>query len=165
MQSYCEARAACEAVSIPGMGKDEREILEENQGTHSKMKSPFLALHDAEIARIEAETSYTIYDDLPKQAAFPYIVMGEMTAVDWSDKFEPGQEVYSTKHIWSQYRGKKEVVEMGDAILQALTKSALDLSPNFRAVLDELDTNEVIMDIDGKTRHGILRTRYLIEEV
>ena len=127
------------------------------------MKSPFLVLHDAEVARIEA-TNYTVYDDLPEQATYPYVVMGEITARDWSDKFEPGQEVYSTKHIWSQYRGKKEVTEMGDAILQALT-APLDLSPNFRAVLQELDTNEIIMDIDGITRHGIIRHRYLIEEV
>jgi len=129
------------------------------------MKSPFLTLHDAEVARIEAETSYTVYDDIPEQAPYPYVTMGELTARDWSDKFEAGQEVYSTKHIWSQYKGKKEVTEMGDAILQALTKSPLDLGPNFRAVLDALDTNEVIIDIDGITRHGILRQRYLIEEV
>ena len=129
------------------------------------MKSPFLVLHDAEVARIEAETTYDVYDDVPEQAPYPYVVMGEMTATDWSDKFEPGQEVYSTKHIWSQYKGKKEVVEMGDAILQALTKSTLDLGPNFRAVLNELDMNEIIVDIDGMTRHGIMRFKYLIEEV
>ena len=129
------------------------------------MKSPFLVLHDAEVARIEAETTYTVYDDVPEGAAYPYVVMGEMTGRDWSDKFEPGQEVYSTKHIWSQYKGRKEVVEIGDGILQALSRAALDLSPNFRAVLQELDMNELIIDIDGITRHGILRLRYLIEEV
>jgi len=129
------------------------------------MKSPFLTLHDAEVARIEVETSYTVYDDLPLQATFPYVVMGEITARDWSDKFEPGQEVHSTKHIWSQYRGRKEIAEMGDAILQALTLSALDLTPNFRAVLQELDLHDLIIDIDGITRHAILRHRYLIEEV
>lgn len=129
------------------------------------MKSPFLALHDAEVSRIEAATDYTVYDDAPEQASYPYVVMGEMTARDWSDKFEPGQEVHSTKHIWSQYRGKKEVTEMGSAIMEALSASPLDLSPNFRAVLQELDMNEIIVDIDGITRHGILRHRYLIEEV
>lgn len=129
------------------------------------MKSPFLKLHDAQVARIEAETSYAVYDDHPEQAAFPYVIMGEMTARDWSDKFEPGQEVYSTTHIWSRYKGRKEAVNMADGILQALTKSPLDLAPNFRAVLQELDTNELIIDIDGITRHGILRLRYLIEEV
>ena len=129
------------------------------------MKSPFLVLHDAEVARIEAETTYTIYDDHPEQADFPYVTMGEMTARDWSDKFEPGQEVYSTIHIWSRYKGRKEATEMGDAILQALSKSSLDLAPNFRAVLQELDMNELIIDIDGITRHGIMRFKYLIEEV
>lgn len=129
------------------------------------MKSPFLVLHDAEVARIEAETTYTVYDDMPEQAPYPYVVMGEMTARDWSDKFEPGQEVYSTKHVWSQYSGRKEAVDMGDGILQALSKSPLDLAPNFRAVLQGLDMNELIIDIDGITRHGILRHRYLIEEV
>lgn len=129
------------------------------------MKSPFLVLHDAQVARIEADTGYTVYDDLPKQADFPYVVMGEMTARDWSDKFEPGQEVYSTIHIWSQYAGRMEAADMGDGILQALSKSPLDLSPNFGAVLDELDMNELIIDIDGITRHGIMRFKYLIEEV
>ncbi|MBA7465167.1 hypothetical protein ES707_00329 [subsurface metagenome] len=129
------------------------------------MKSPFLVLHDAQVARIEAETSYKVFDDLPKQEPYPYVTMGEMTARDWSDKFEPGQEVYSTIHIWSQYRGRKEAADMGDGILQALSKSPLDLGPNFRAVMDELDMNELIIDIDGITRHGILRFKYLIEEV
>lgn len=129
------------------------------------MKSPFLTLHDAEVARIVAETTYSVYDDVPEGAAYPYVVMGEMTARDWSDKFEPGQEVYSTKHIWSKYKGKKEITEMGDAIVQALSKSPLDLAPNFRAVVDELDAHDLIIDIDGTTRHAILRHRYLIEEV
>lgn len=129
------------------------------------MKSPFLSLHDAEVARIEAETEYVVYDDMPEQAPYPYVNMGEMTAMDWSDKSKPGQEVHSTIHIWSQYKGRKEVVEMGDMVIRALTKTSLVLAPNFRIVLAELDMDELIMDIDGITRHKILRHRYLIEEV
>ena len=129
------------------------------------MKSPFLSLHDAEVARIEEETEYTVYDDMPEQAPYPYVNMGEMTAMDWSDKSKPGQEVYLTIHIWSQYKGRKEVVEMGDMVIRALTKVPLVLAPNFRIVLAELDMDELIMDIDGITRHKILRHRYLIEEV
>lgn len=129
------------------------------------MKSPILALQDAQVARIEADTTYTIYDDMPEQPAYPYVTMGEITARDWSDKFEPGQEITSTIHIWSQYRGKKEIADMGDGILQALLRQGLDLSPNFRAVLGDLDTHDLIIDIDGITRHAVLRFRYLIEEV
>jgi hypothetical protein len=132
------------------------------------MKSPTLALHKAEADRIEAQTSYKVFDANPENEAYPYIVKGEVTARDWSDKSEPGQEVYSTIHFWSQYPGRKEVDEMVDAVLQALTVSPLDLSPNFRAVLDGndiFDSYDLIVDIDGMTRHGILRLRYLIEEV
>ena len=129
------------------------------------MKSPTLVLHQALITRIEAQTTYKIFDANPENEAFPYITMGEVTARDWSDKFEPGQEVYFTIHIWSQYEGRKEAEEMADEILQALTLMPLDLTPNFRAVLSELDSYDLIIDIDGKTRHGVLRHRYLIEEV
>lgn len=132
------------------------------------MKSPTLVLHKAQVTRIEAQTDYKVFDDNPENEPYPYVVMGEMTARDWSDKSEPGQEVYSTIHIWSRYEGRKEADEMADALEQALTLSPLDLSPNFHAVLDGndiFDSYDLIIDIDGITRHGILKLRYLIEEV
>lgn len=129
------------------------------------MKSPTLVLHLAQITRIEAQTSYSVFDDNPEGEPYPYVTMGEVTARDWSDKFEPGQEVYSTIHVWSQYPGRKEAEEMGDGVLQALTLMPLDLSPNFRAVLDAFESYDLIVDLDGVTRHGILRMKYLIEEV
>ena len=130
------------------------------------MKSSTLILFKAQFTRIEAEEpTYTVYDDNPEQADYPYIVMGEITARDWSAKSEPGQEVYSTIHIWSQYAGRKEADDMSDGVLQALTKRPLDLGSNFHEVLGVFDSYDLIIDIDGKTRHGILRMRYLIEEV
>ncbi len=132
------------------------------------MKSPTLVLHKAQCDRIEAQTSHKIFDATPEQESYPYDVMGEITASDWSAKGEPGQEVFATIHIWAQYDGRKEADEMADEILQALTISPLDLSPDFRNVLDGsdiFDSYELMVDIDGVTRHGILRLRYLIEEV
>lgn len=129
------------------------------------MKFPTLGLHGAQVTRIEANTDYTVYDANPENADFPYVVMGEITVRDWSDKSEDGTEVHSTIHIWSQYQGKKEVEEMSDAILQALTSSNLDLGPNFRASFDRLDSYNLIIDLDGVTRHGILIMKYLIEEL
>ncbi len=128
------------------------------------MKSPDLVLHDAQIARIEADTAYVIYDAHPQDVSYPYIVMGEITAGDWSAKGEPGQEIFSTLHFWSQYKGRKEVDEMYDEVLQALTRAELDLSPDFNA-FGYFDGCNLITDIDGVTRHRILRLRYLIEEV
>jgi len=147
------------------MAGGEGQVLEKDKEDIGTMKSPTLVLHKAQVERIEAQTSYNVFDDMPEKEVFPYVVMGEVTARDWSDKFESGQEVYSTLHIWSQYAGRKEADEMADSILQALTLSPLDLLPNFRAVLDRFDSYDLIIDIDGKTRHGIIKMRYLIEEV
>jgi len=129
------------------------------------MKSPTLVLHDAQVVRIEAHTGYTIYDENPQNAPYPYVVMGEITAKDWSDKLEDGMEVYSTIHVWSRYHGRKEADEMADRILQALSSSAISVGSNFRTALDRLDDYSLIVDMDGKTRHGILRFKYLIEEL
>ena len=129
------------------------------------MKSSTLVLHEAQVVRIEAYTDYTIYDENPQNAPFPYVTMGGITAKEWSDKFEDGMEVYSTIHIWSQYHGRKEADQMSDAVLQALTSSELNLGSSFRAALDRLDSYNLIVDIDGVTRHGILIFKYLIEEL
>lgn len=130
------------------------------------MKSPLLVLHTAIGDRIVARTRFSeVFDDTPENEKFPYVTMGELIARDWSDKFVPGQEVYATVHSWSQYYGKKEILEINDEILQALTRPPpIDLGTGFRAVVDGMDDNRIIMDIDGFTRHGILTFRYLIEE-
>ena len=130
------------------------------------MKSPFLPLHQAQRDRIAADTGFKVFDDFPGQdVAMPYITMGELSGRDWSDKFQAGQEVTSTTHVWSGYPGRKECAEMLDKILRALSREALYLGQDFQAVYSGLDLSEIIIDIDGVTRHGILRIRYLIEEV
>ena len=130
------------------------------------MKSPFLVLHQAQRDRIIAETGSKVFDDFPGQdIAMPYVIMGEVSGRDWSDKFSPGQEITSTIHIWSDYPGRKECAEIEDAVLRALSGDALSLGQEFRAVYSGLDLSEIIIDIDGVTRHGVLRIRYLVEEI
>jgi len=129
------------------------------------MNLPTLVLHEAQIVRIEAYTAYKVFDESPENEPYPYVVMGEITAKDWSDKLEDGMEVYSTIHVWSQYHGRKEADEMADKILQALSSSAIAVGSNFRTALDRLDGYNLIVDMDGKTRHGIIRMKYLVEQL
>jgi hypothetical protein len=128
------------------------------------MKSPFLVLHKAIRDRIISATGRDVYDDFPENVSMPYIIAGEIEGRDWSDKFAPGQEIVASIHVWSKYPGKKEVAEIMDEILQALSLEPLSLGEAFRAVCQSLDLSEIIVDIDGITRHGILKIRYLIEE-
>jgi len=129
------------------------------------MRSPLLKLHEAIYNRLKDNLSYSVYDDVPENADFPYVSMGAVTSSDWSDKFIPGMQVISTIDLWSQYKGRKEVLEMTGAALQVLTSGDIDLSPEFKAVWKGLDSLEIIIDIDGVTRHGILKYKLLIEEL
>jgi hypothetical protein len=84
------------------------------------VKSPFWPLQVALVARIRSETNFAIHDDHPEQAAFPYIVTGEIQARDWKDKSKPGSQVTATLHFWSQYKGKKEIAKMMDQVMLAI---------------------------------------------
>jgi len=128
------------------------------------MKSPLLSVHDAIYNRVKEVTDWDIYDHVEERKSCPYISMGPLRGLRWCDKFEDGQEVYATLDFWSEHRGKAQAAEMMDDALQAITESDLTLAGGFRAALSVLDTNEVIVDIDGVTRHGTLILKFLIEE-
>lgn len=130
------------------------------------MKSPFWPLQVALVARIKSETNYAVYDNHPEQAKFPYIIVGEIQAQDWMDKSKPGSQVIATIHFWSQYAGKKEVAAMIDQVMQAIDYPwNPNLAPDLNVVLHQLDLSEIIVDVDALTFHGILKWKYLIEEL
>lgn len=130
------------------------------------MKDPTWPLHVALVTRIKSETNYAIHDDHPEQKKFPYIVMGPIQGMDWSDKSKSGQQMTATFDFWSQYSGKKEVAQMKDRVIQAISYLwTPNLAPDFNVVEHHLDLNEIITDVDEKTFHGILKWIYLIEEL
>lgn len=129
------------------------------------IRSPLLELHALQRERIIEDTGLKVYDDFPGlKESMPYVVMGEMTMRPWDDKFEHGQEVTSTMHVWSSYPGRKEVLEITDKIVKALSREELSFGERFKAVFSSLDSVNVIIDIDGVTRHAVVSYRYLIEQ-
>ena len=121
--------------------------------------SPLSPLQKAIYERLTTNTGRTIYDYVPSGAAYPYVVIGEDTATDWSTKQKHGEEVTSTLHIWSQYRGKAEVKEIASEIQSAMI-NPLSLEDGWQAVSCELDMFRILDDPDGITKHGVLRFRF-----
>jgi len=128
------------------------------------MKSPLLPLHDAIYNRVKNNTDWDIYDHVDERTSCPYISMGPIRGLPWTDKSQDGQEVYATLDFWSEHHGRAEAAKMMDDALQAITASDLTLAGGFLAAFSDLDTNEIIVDIDGVSRHGILILKFLIEE-
>lgn len=109
-----------------------------------------------------------VYDDVPQAAkseddsAFPFIVIGDDDYSNWDTDTEVGWEVSFRVHIWSRYRGKKELLEISTAVHNALNRASI--ATNSYHVLD---VNHVATDSfvepDGKTRHGVIQFRLQFE--
>ncbi|MEO1198085.1 MAG: DUF3168 domain-containing protein [Pseudomonadota bacterium] len=57
-----------------------------------------------------------IYDAPPKSAAFPYILLSETRALDWSTATEPGTEHRVTLEVYSRARGRKEATQIANRV-------------------------------------------------
>lgn len=133
------------------------------------MRSPAEVLQALALARLVADPitrGYMIYDDNPEQPAYPYIVFGIITIKDWKDKCDPGSDFSQTLDFWSQYPGSLEITRMMDNVLRVLTASYFDLrASGFYIVQTDLEQSDRIVDMDGYTKHGIMKFKYLVQEL
>lgn len=131
------------------------------------MKTSLLAL---QTKLYEALASHTplmskvtgIYDDAPK-AKTPYVTIGNPTVNDWSSKTFNGEDITFTLHVWSDYKGKKEVYEIFDLLLTALTEP-LVINDVFEMEFQRREFMEVLDDNLSGQKHGILRLRFRISQ-
>lgn len=104
-----------------------------------------------------------VYDDVEAGEEFPYIVIGDPTVTPFDTKTSIGENVVVDIHSWSRYDGKKESYDILNAALEAL-KEPLPLGNGFVMQRQGREQLQVITDIDGTTRHGILRVRFYINK-
>lgn len=124
-------------------------------------KSVYTALH----ASVPLETllgGKRIYDAVPQDAVFPYVVIDQMQIRDWSTGTEKGFEHMVLLHVWSHYEGKREICEIGDALRNVLDDTELSLDDH-RLVNLSHQYSDLKRDIDGKTYHAIVRFRAITE--
>lgn len=110
-----------------------------------------------------------VYDDVPQEAkseepsAFPFVVVGDDDYTDWSTDTEVGFEGNLQINVWSRYSGKKEVLEIFNAIHAALNRQTLNFDSY--TVLDILyESHTTFLEPDGRTRRGIINFLIRFEE-
>lgn len=99
-----------------------------------------------------------VFDDVPQDTEYPYVVVGEETTVNNGSKTVDGQEYTLTIHVWSRYRGLKETKLIMERVYEILHNQALVVSGAALVNLRQEFTS-TLMDADGLTRHGIMRFR------
>ena len=117
-------------------------------------------------ALASAVAPVVVYDNVPQNAAFPYVTIGEDTAIQWDTMPDGsgkghGQEATLTIHTWSRYAGRKETKELQGSIYTALHNQSLSMDDHTMALL-QFEYADSFMDDDGRTRHGVQRFRMLV---
>lgn len=100
--------------------------------------------------------SYPVYDDVPKNAKCPYIKLGTNRGNDNSNKTNLAYKDYQYIDVFSEYRGKKEVMQIMKQVNDLLQNKTITLE-NEQAFL-YLSSSEILeqKDAEGKYYHGIL---------
>lgn len=104
-----------------------------------------------------------VYDHVPQSPTFPFIVIGEATALDESTMGTFGQVHTVDVDSWSRARGMKEVKGVQTAVQAALHRATLTVTGFVCAGIMQ-EFSQALRDPDGLTRHGVQRFRVVTLE-
>lgn len=119
---------------------------------------------------LNGNISANVYDDVPDQAPgnptqnMPYVVIGQDQSFPFDTDSWTGEAVTVELHIWSAYRGKREVKQLMSEIYDLLHQQPLTAAGV--AVLDCLHTFSSITGMAADNYiHGMVRYRLTLTEV
>jgi hypothetical protein len=105
-----------------------------------------------------------VFDDVPREAPFPYITIGDIETRDWSTQTSRGHEHTVTIHLWSRYRGRKQVQELIGNVDRILDGADPPLS-GYRLVNLSTVFWTAQREPDGEVYRGTMRLRAVTEPV
>ncbi len=115
--------------------------------------------------------SYHVYDELPKEPHNPHIRVDYAYDIDKSGKNYDGMVYYQYIHIFSTYKGRKEILEMTDDVIEILSNN---IETDDFIAYPYLERNEILAESDnvggivrgyhvnGAFRHSIIVYKYII---
>ena len=68
------------------------------------------------VSAITTTLSCGVHDEVVQGNSYPFITLGEETAIDYSTNNLVGAETTINIHIWSRYKGSKETKEIMDKV-------------------------------------------------
>ena len=121
----------------------------------------FTALDGATINDADGNAITGVFDDVPENTAYPYVVIGEETATNIDTKDKDAHEHTLTIHVWSQYRGRKEIKNILSSVYTTLHNASITVS-GASLVNIRHEFENTLTEADGITRHGVMRFRVVV---
>jgi hypothetical protein len=124
--------------------------------------SALLDLQGALWANLQADAALAvdvgdrIYDEVPEDAARPYVTLGEAVETPANDVAAFGSRIAATLHIWSDYGGFAEALGIARHLVRVLDHQQL-LVPGRALVLAHHEQTITMRDPDPDVRHVAVR--------
>ena len=114
------------------------------------------AIYDKLLGSADIVTTHgcEIYDYVTENAPCPYIAISTPIEVNWDMFTKYGQRDTFTVHVWSTYRGSKEVKEIQQHINDVLDETALTVT-GYTSVWCTNTMTTDLRDPDNVHWHGI----------
>ncbi len=110
------------------------------------------------VSAITSTLSCGVYDEVIEGNSYPFITLGEETAIDYSTNNLVCAETTINIHVWSRYKGSKETKEILDKIHDLLHDVNLSVT-GVNLINLRFEYSDIMRDPDGITRHGVMRFR------
>lgn len=94
----------------------------------------------------------------PSNSDFPFVQIGEFQSLQDDTTCNDGSQDIFDIHVWSRYRGQKEVKQIMGAVHAALHDATLSV-PGLASSFAFVEGERVLDDPDGLTRHGVVTVR------
>ena len=124
-------------------------------GQFALQSSIYTALN---VSAITTTLACGVYDEVVEGNSYPFITLGEETAIDSSTNNLVGAETTINIHIWSRYKGSKQTKQIMDKVHDLLHDVSLTVS-GVNLINLRFEYSDIMRDPDGITRHGVMRFR------
>ena len=108
--------------------------------------------------------SDAVFDEPERQKALPYIVLEVHRCTDWSTSTEEGSTFVVQVRIWSSYLGRKQILEIAEAVEQVFATTSVNLV-DYHLINLRVQNTEIGREQDGRTYLSVLRFRAVTEPI
>ncbi len=105
-----------------------------------------------------------VFDFVPQDTDFPYVVINSPRATDWSTKTTNGAKVDFDIRVFTRDKGSKSCFEIINRIDELLDEASLIVTGHTLIDLRK-QGSEVTRQPDGLTYNGIIRFNATLEEI